>query len=711
MGDFEISAPTASQSPTELYSAPGTYQIGGQTHLRDSIFATACFTALAGIILAAYLRRALPKCRIFNIGRDHGVGSEANTSKQATDRCIVQRMDAAKKDLVVFFGSQTGNSQDLAERLAKEGHSRFGLQTMVADLENYDYETLVDFPPDKAAVFLLSSYGEGEPTDNAIQFFDFITSEDNEGRLGNVRYAVFGLGNSTYEHYNHVARKVDAALSLRGAKRMGVLGEGDDAKGSTEDSFLSWKDEVWQVLSSAMDLREQEIQFKPSFAVSETNAQSAPVFLGERSVDELNGIKTTPSGRHNPCVVPVKHCYELFRSAERNCLHVELDISNSDLAYETGDHVAIWPMNSNTEVDRFLRVFGLIDKRHETIHISALDGVSQLPIPTPTTYDAAARYYLDIAGPVSRQFLQTCARFAADQQQKEVLAKLGDNKEYFAELVSSRMLNIAELIETISPDNPACGIPFAMLIEGMRALQPRYYSISSSSLVQESQVAITAVVESTKFDGRWFKGVATNYILGFKQQKCGEKPAMGNTAYALSGPRGKYKLSVAAHIRQSHFRLPADISRSIIMVGPGTGVAPFRAFVHERAAQASASLSPGNMVLFYGCRTQNEDFVYAEEWKECQRKIGSLLTMHTAFSRQSTRKVYVQDKLTQYASTVRSLLVENGGYVYICGNAGMARQVQAVLCRILEGDTTSAESGETFVKMLKATGRYQEDVW
>ncbi|KAJ0413483.1 hypothetical protein BJY00DRAFT_306284 [Aspergillus carlsbadensis] len=711
MVDLEISAPTASQSPAELYSVPGTYQMGGKVYPPDSIFATVCFTALTSIILAAYLRGAWPKCRIFNVGRDRGICLEANSSKKAAGRCIVQRMDATNKDLVVFFGSQTGNSQGLAERLAKEGHSRFGLQTMVADLEDYDYETLVDFSPDKAAVFLLSSYGEGEPTDNAIQFFEFITSEETEGRLGNMRYAIFGLGNSTYEHYNLVAREVDAALSLRGARRMGPVGEGDDAGGSTEDSFLSWKDEFWQVLSSVMELREQQIQCEPSFTVSGASAQSARVFLGERSVDELNGIQTTPSGRHNPCVVPVKECSELFRSPGRNCLHVELDLSSSDLAYETGDHVAIWPMNSNAEVDRFLRVFGLMDKRHEIIHISAPDGVSQLPIPTPTTYDAAARYYLEIAGPVSRQFLQTCTRFTADQQQREALAKLGDDKDYFAELVSSRRLNIAELIETISPGNPASTIPFAILIEGIRALQPRYYSISSSSLVEKERVAITAVVESTKLDGRWFKGVATNYLLALKQQICGGNPGPGNATHALSGPGDRYALSVAAHIRQSHFKLPADISRPVLMVGPGTGVAPFRAFVQERAAQASAGLSPGKMVLFYGCRTQNEDFVYAEAWKECQRQLGPLFTMHTAFSRQSTEKVYVQDKLMEYAPTVRSLLVENGGHVYICGDARMARQVQAVLCRILQGSTICEEAGETLVKKLKATGRYQEDVW
>lgn len=589
------------------------------------MFVTGCFTALAGVSLLAYLRRVMPRSRGPDPARDRGLGPQGIVNPD-NDRCIVQRMNATEKQLVVFFGSQTGNSQDLAERLAKEGHSKFGLQTMVADLEEYDYERLVDFPTDKVAIFMLSSYGEGEPTDNAVQFFEFITSDENEGRFDNMRYGIFGLGNSTYEHYNLVARKVDTSLSERGATRISTLGEADDAKGTTEDDFLSWKDGMWEALSQVMTFSEQETQFEPSFTVSAIKTESKSVFLGERSEDELNGTKFSPSGRHKPSIVSIKHSSELFSSTERNCLHVELEIGKSDLTYETGDHVAIWPMNSNREVDRFLRVFGLLEQRDETIHIAAVDGVSHVPIPTPTTYDAAVRYYLEIAGPISRQFLQTAAHFAVDQQQKEALTKLGNDKEYFAEVVGSRMLNIASLIETISPESPVCPIPFAILIEGVRALQPRYYSISSSSHVQKDEIAITAAVESTSHaGGRWFKGVATNYLLGLKQHKDGDELAQYSVDYALSGPRGKYELSVAAHIRQSHFKLPADISKPVVLVGPGTGVAPFRAFIHERAAQASAGQTPGKTVLFYGCRTQDENFIYADEWKVCHQPTAWLI--------------------------------------------------------------------------------------
>jgi NADPH-ferrihemoprotein reductase len=140
----------------------------------------------------------------------------------------------------------------------------------------------------------------------------------------------------------------------------------------------------------------------------------------------------THSGPHNPSIVNILKSEELFNAMDRNCLHMELDIHESGLSYQTGDHVAVWPMNADAEVDRFLRVFGLLEKRHMPIQISAVDSTRRVPIPTPTTYDAAVRYYMEISGPVSRQSLNTIAEFAGDEDQKEALLKLGKGQRLFS---------------------------------------------------------------------------------------------------------------------------------------------------------------------------------------------------------------------------------------------------------------------------------------
>ena len=158
--------------------------------------------------------------------------------------------------------------EDYSSRLAKEGHSRFGLNTMIADLEEFDFDTLDTFPSDKLAIFVLATYGEGEPTDNEVDFYEFITGDDvafsGEGEadpskpLGNLKYVAFGLGNKTYEHYNAMVRRVDAALTKLGAKRIGEAGEGDDGEGTMEEDFLAWKEGMWAAVAQDMNLEERE---------------------------------------------------------------------------------------------------------------------------------------------------------------------------------------------------------------------------------------------------------------------------------------------------------------------------------------------------------------------------------------------------------------------------------------------------------------------
>ena len=415
---------------------------------------------------------------------------------------------------------------------------------------------------------------------------------------------------------------------------------------------------------------------------------------------------------------------------------MEIDVSGSNLTYQTGDHVAVWPTNAGKEVDRFVTALGLTDKRHSVISVKGLDPTARVPFPTPTTYDAIVRYHMEICGPVSRQFVSSLAAFAPDDASKAEMAKLGDDKDYFQEKVSSQYLNIAQLLARVHP-SPWTKVPFSLFIEGVNKIQPRYYSISSSSLVQKKKISITAVVSEVRIPGseNIVKGVTTNYLLALKQKQHGDPhPDPHGLTYAITGPRNKYDgIHVPVHVRHSNFKLPSDPSKPVIMVGPGTGVAPFRGFIQERAAQAKAGEKVGMTVLFYGCRRSTEDFLYKDEWdvsascpnqryclmtklttpKSYKQSLGDSLAIFYAFSREKPgKKVYVQQRLQEQAVLVNDLLQQKANF-YVCGDAAnMAREVSIVLGQIIaEKRGISGEKAESVVKGMRSSSQYQEDVW
>ena len=558
--------------------------------------------------------------------------ANANGNKAGKTRNILEKMDETGKNCVVFYGSQTGTAEDYASRLAKEGSSRFGLKTMVADLEDYEYENLDTFPDDKIAFFVLATYGEGEPTDNAVEFYEFITGEDasfsqgasaEEKPLSNLKYVAFGLGNNTYEHYNSMVRRVNAALEKLGGTRIGAAGEGDDGAGTMEEDFLAWKEPMWQALTESMGLEEREAVYEPVFQITEKpemDPESEEVYLGEPNKNHLEGRSKGPYNAHNPYIAPIAESRELFKDEERNCLHMEIDVSGANLPYTTGDHIAVWPTNAGKEVDRFVNILGLQSKRSTVIYVKGLDATAKVPFPSPTTYDTVIRYHMEICAPISRQFLSTLAAFSPNDQIKAEITKAGNDKDYFQDTVASKNLNIAQYLEILSSHQPWDKIPFSAFIEGLNKIQPRYYSISSSSHVHKDKIAITAVVESSQQPGQphVVKGVTTNYLLALKQKQHGAPadPDPNGLNYAITGPRNKYDgIHVPVHVRHSNFKLPSDPSRPVVMVGPGTGVAPFRGFVQERAALAAAGENVGKTVLFFGCRRREQDFLYEQEWE------------------------------------------------------------------------------------------------
>jgi len=543
-------------------------------------------------------------------------------------RSIIEKMEESNKNCVVFYGSQTGTAEDYASRLAKEGSARFGLKTMTADLEEYDYENLDQFPEDKIIFFVMATYGEGEPTDNAVEFWEFMNGEtptfsesSDEKPLGNLKYVTFGLGNNTYEHYNSMVRNLDKILSGLGAKRIGTAGEGDDGAGTMEEDFLAWKEPMWQALQAEMGLEEREASYEPSFSVEEKEEMSKEdpnVYLGEPNKNHLEGSQKGPFNASNPYIAPISESREVFSVKDRNCLHMEVDVSGSNINYTTGDHIAVWPTNAGMEVDRFIKTFGLDEKRHNVISVKGLDPTAKVPFPTPTTYDAAVRYHMEICAPVSRQFMDTLAEFAPTEEAKSEMKKIGTDADYFKEKIVNHYYNIAQAVTSVHP-GPWNKVPFSCLIESINKIQPRYYSISSSSLVQPKKISITAVVESIRVPGAGHvvKGVTTNYLLALKQKQNGDPdPSPHGLTYEIMGPRNKYDgIHVPVHVRHSNFKLPSDPSKPIIMVGPGTGVAPFRGFVQERAEQAKNGENVGETVLFYGCRKKSEDWLYKDEWE------------------------------------------------------------------------------------------------
>ncbi|CAG8538322.1 14473_t:CDS:2 [Funneliformis caledonium] len=651
---------------------------------------------------------------------------------------FLKRMRDTDKNVILFYGSQTGTAEDYASRLAKEGQQRFGLKTMTVDVEDCDMTLLDKFENDYIAFFIMATYGEGEPTDDAVDFWELITTESpefsegipvEEKPLSSLRYVVFALGNRTYEHFNAVGRTVDKKLTEFGASRIGERGEGDD-DGSLEEDFLGWKEDMWKAVCEAMQIDQSEVKTGDrisAYKITELETfDSNNVYYGEYNEHSLmiNSIRPTYDAK-NPYPAPITITHDLFKSTIRNCVHLELDIEGSGINYEAGDHVAIWPMNAEQDVVRLLKILGLWEKRDTVVSVESTDSTvsKKYPFPIPTTYATIFRNYLDIHIPTSRQFIANLANFAPTEEGRSKLTALGQDKEAYRVQVSDAHLTLAEVLESISPDgNPLNSIPLDLIIETLPRLQARYYSISSSPKSTPTSIHVTATVltfNPSTAPQKTVYGLATNYLLQVSRVLRSIPHPESLPSYLYSGPRNKYcdeatsKIMLPIHVRHNNFKLPKDLKTPVIMVGPGTGIAPFRGFVIERAHYKAQGEKVGDTVLFFGCRRRDEDFLYESELNELFATLDKSGKLITAFSREQSQKVYVQHKLREHDEYVWDLLYNRGGYFYVCGDAkNMARDVNSGLIQIAQLCGAMDEITATnYVKDLRSKGRYLEDVW
>ncbi|XP_038669660.1 NADPH--cytochrome P450 reductase-like isoform X2 [Scyliorhinus canicula] len=629
---------------------------------------------------------------IFSVRQQEADPSRVQTIRETS---FIEKMKKTGKNIVVFYGSQTGTAEEFANRLSKDAQ-RYGMRGMATDPEEYDMSELNRLTEieNTLAIFCMATYGEGDPTDNAQDFYDWMQETDLD--LTGVKYAVFGLGNKTYEHFNAMGKCVNKRLEQLGAERIFELGLGDD-DGNLEEDFIMWREQFWPAVCEhfGVEATGDDSSIRQYELVVHNDMNMNKVYTGEMGRLKAYEIQKPPFDAKNPFLAPVTANRKLNRGGERHLMHLELDIGGSKIRYESGDHVAVFPINDSTIVSEIGKI--LNSDLDVIFSLKNLDEESNKkhPFPCPTTYRTALSHYLDITNPPRTNVLYELAQYASDPKEQEFLRKMAssspEGKSQYLKWVVEDRRNILAILQDLQSLRP----PIDHLCELLPRLQARYYSIASSSKVHSDSIHICAVVvEYTSKAGRINRGVATTWLHN--------KVPTGND----------HKSTVPMYVRKSQFRLPYKPSTPVLMIGPGTGIAPFIGFIQERAWLKQQGKEVGETVLYYGCRHKNEDYLYQEELAQFEK--DSVLTqLNVAYSRDQAEKVYVQHLLKKNKEHLWNLIQKEGAHIYICGDAkNMARDVQNTFYEIVAelGKMTHTEAVD-YVKKLMTKGRYSSDVW
>lgn len=618
---------------------------------------------------------------------------------------LYEKMKSNDRNMVVFYGSQTGTGEEFANRIAKEA-ARYGMRAMTVDPESIEMDSIprVSEIDKSMLVFCLATYGEGDPTDNSRDLFEWLKQGEHD--LSGINYAVFGLGNKTYEHYNAVGTYVDARLAELNGTRVCELGLGDD-DAMIEDDFMTWKEKFWievsekfnlEVTNSALKRQYEIIYHKNREDYYDEKGKAKGLFTGEPFRIGTFENKSPPFGLKNPLLCKPTNYRELYKG-DRSCMHIEFDLSGEVLAYKTGDHLVVYPENDPELVQLLAKLLNI--DLDEIITMKCIDTFTAKKdiIPSPCTFKTAFTNYVDIAALPRVLALREMSAFVGPEDKELfdlVISSTVAGKEKYNEWVVKSCRNIVHIINDLPTFRP----PADLLIELLPRLQPRYYSISSSNLANPKYPSITAVVVEYKtLAGYTNKGIATNYLKKSTLLKGDGQPSL-----------------VPICIIQSQFRLPPVVKNKIdpiIMIGPGTGLAPFRGFLQELDyLRREQSVSTSDIILYYGCRHKDQDYLYADELAKFNEN-GTLTQLRVAFSRDQAEKIYVTDLLNQNRDETWDIIGKRNGYIYVCGEArSMAKNVMQIFKQIIMEKLEIDEKGaEQYLKKMEKEHRYKADVW
>ncbi|PAD32863.1 assimilatory sulfite reductase (NADPH) flavoprotein subunit [Paenibacillus sp. 7523-1] len=563
-----------------------------------------------------------------------GTGAASNVQAEAVSAVSVP---PASREVTVLYGSQTGNSSGLSKKLAKKLEEQ-GLQVTLSSMGDFKPNGLKKI---ENLLIVVSTHGEGEPPDNAIPLHEFLNSK-RAPKLDGLKYSVLALGDTSYEFFCQTGKDFDQRLQELGGT---PIVPRVDCDVDFDEAAAEWMNDVLASLSSTP-------------AAAGTVSSEAVVAAVSGGESEYN--------RTNPFKAEVLENLNLNgRGSDRETRHIELSLEGSNLDYEPGDSLGVFPENHPRLVDELIAAMGWNADERVTVNKSG----EQVSV-----YEALLRYFEITA--VTKPVVQELAKLSPDSGLADLLANDAEFRN---------VMNSCDLLDLVQ-DYHLKGIPAGEFVAVLRKIPARLYSIASSSKSFPDEVHLTVRTVRYEARGRERYGVCSVHLA--------ERIEAGD--------------SLPVYIQHNpNFKLPENPDAPIIMIGPGTGVAPFRSFLGEREETGAQ----GKTWLFYGDQHFLTDFLYQTEWQRWL-KDGVLTKMDVAFSRDTEHKVYVQHRMLENSKELYQWLQE-GAVIYVCGDEKkMAHDVHGALATILEqeGGLTSEQASE-YLTRLQQEKRYQRDVY
>jgi cytochrome P450/NADPH-cytochrome P450 reductase len=575
------------------------------------------------------------------------------------------RTDGPLTPLLVLFGSNAGSAQSFAQRIVGDAAT----QGFAAELGPMD-EYAGRLPKEGAVVVVTASY-EGQPPDNARQLVAAL-DEAKPGELGGVKFAVFGCGNRQWARtYQAIPIRVDGRLEAAGGTRLLPRGEAD-ASGDFFGAFDAWYATLWPALAGAFGKQAAVVAEGPLLDVELVREGRSAIL---RQTELLAGR-----------LVENRELVNMTSPLARSKRHLEIALPDG-MTYRAGDYLAILPRNPPVNVDRALRRFGFAPDAQVILHKTS-HKLTQLPTEYPVPVFELLSSYVELGQPATRAQVDALHDATMCPPEKKALEALAQPEAYSRDVLGKRV-SVLDLLERFA----ACELGFGAFLEMLPPLTARQYSISSSPLWNDKHCTLTvAVVDAPAMSGQGkFLGVASSYL-----------------ASAAAGTR----LSVAVRPSNPRFHPPADLATPIMMICAGTGLAPFRGFLQERAMQAQAGQRVGRALLFFGCDHPDVDLLYAEELSAWQR--DGIVELRSAFTQAPEGEVqFVQHRVWKDRAEVAQLFRE-GATVYLCGDGRrMAPAVRDTLVRIyVEATGATKEDAERWAdKVEREYGRFVSDVF